>query len=82
MKFVLKEVDNGYCRIYYQLDENKKMYCIQQDFENIYNPYICNNEWGEPEYKVNVPLELFEVPKGDSEIEKGVRNYLLKGGNK
>jgi len=38
--------------------------------------YRSTSEW-EPDYPVKGPKEIWEVPTGNSEIEKRVREFLI-----
>ena len=81
--FKIKDIDQGYCRVLYGIknDDNQEVYyCIQEEYKNTCKFYRCTlGPYYEPMYPANVKSGsevLIEAPKGDSELEKAVRNYI------
>jgi len=71
-------VDNGFCRVNYSVknEENQTVYyCIQEEFDDVFVCYRSTAE-EEPQYKVVCIKSIWEVPTGNSTIEKGVRKFL------
>jgi len=78
--FKIHHIDNGFCRIVYKAKNSKNQiiyYCLQD--EGVYHGgvlcYRTSTDF-EPDYRIDFPKNMFEIPMGDSEIEKVVREYL------
>jgi hypothetical protein len=86
-KYKLHEVVSGFCRIYFKVKGEKTgqvfYRCIQEDSDGVYNLYhVDNNEWKEPSHIIKLQdghtfKSLFELPKGESRLEKNIRNFIL-----
>ena len=86
MKFLIKEVNNGFCRILYKVKYDEGYgylyYSLQQDFDSV-SLYRCTlGPYFEPSHKVALKDEKswkeFEIPLGHSFIEKAVRDFLVQ----
>lgn len=82
----IHSIDNGFCRVMYSAkneDNQTVYYCLQDEGENYGGVilYRCTQD-GEPDYPCRFDSgagwDIFEVPQGDSDIEKVVRNFLEK----
>lgn len=74
MKF--KKVDRGFARVYFTND--RKLYCIQEDFKGLYNFYSCTRD-GEPEYTTEIEDETFDLipdDKVETKFEEQVNEFL------
>lgn len=77
----IRSIDNGFCRVNYIAlnDEGQKGYfCIQDEGQGIFITYRCSYD-NEPMYEVYGRKSAFEVPRGDTRIERDVRKYLQLG---
>lgn len=81
-KLTIHSVDNGFCRINYKAknNNNETIYYCLQDEGAAHGGVLCyrSTQDMEPSHQVKGNRELFEVPAGDSAIEKAVREYLTK----
>ena len=86
MQYKIKEIDQGYCRVLYEVKvtNDKKSYsvwyCIQEDFKDQCEFYRCGlGPYYEPMYPAKFKegaIAEIELPKGDSQLEKAVRDYV------
>jgi len=70
-------IDHGFCRINYIAISPAKVkmyYCLQEEAYGVVC-YRCSKDF-EPDYPTTCPEELFEIPTGDSLIERTIRTYL------
>ena len=85
MKFKIYRINEGFCSITYitRNPNNEKIYYCLQD-NGCEQPrielYRCTKKL-EPDYKVTLKIgtkakELFEIPKGDSNIEKSCKKWI------
>ena len=79
--FTINYVDHGFCRIVYEAinSAGKKVYYCLQDEGTHYGGVLCyrmSSIDGEPDYLITYGTSRFEIPIGNSVIEKAVRNYL------
>jgi hypothetical protein len=67
--------DTGNCRAYFK-DENRYLYCIQEEMYNCFSFYRCSKD-GEPSYQIN--KDQFCIPiikiKNDKFVER-INNYI------
>lgn len=76
-------VEPGYCRIYYLLN-GRISYCFQDEGPGYGGVilYSCERQ-GEPDHPVQIKegaVLIFELPKGNTEIEVTVREEIIKRG--
>ena len=83
-KIKIDHLDEGFCRINYvfQNEEGKHAYYCIQDEGPYVLAYSCSSDF-EPCSTVNIKKgkqrhEVFEVPKGNTELEVKIRNWLNK----
>ena len=81
--FMIRSIDNGYCRVNYQAENAAGQiiyYCLQDEGKG-YGGVICYraSKDEEPDYPIAYGRDRFEVPQGNSDIEKVVREYLTNG---
>lgn len=81
--FKIHSIDNGFCRVNYTAENSAGqtlIYCLQDEGAN-YGGVVCYRCSGdfEPNYEIKYGKDRFEVPTGDSDIEKVVREYLTDG---
>ena len=81
--FKIYGIDNGYWQITYKIKngENQHIYyCLQDEGENYGGVLLYRmTSDGEPSHECkmnNDNFSKFEIPSGDSNIEKVVRNFL------
>lgn len=87
-KLKIEEVNTGFCRVLYSIknSSNEKIYyCIQEDYIDSCEFYRCSQgPYFEPMYSVKfkegATLEI-EIPKGKSQLEKSVINYISASDN-
>ena len=79
--FKIHSIDNGMCRVNYITRNSKNelvYYCLQDECSWKHldvNCYRCSSDF-EPSYTVKHDKNRFEVPTGDSKIEKTIREFL------
>ena len=85
MGLKIYEIDSGYCRIIYSIQNDTGQtvyYCLQDEGENYGGVtfYRCSGSpWFEPDYVVKCKdWNIVEIPNGDSGIEVAVRNHIKK----
>ena len=74
----IDHIDNGFCRVNYTAKNKanqKVFYCIQEGMDDLFIAYRSTTEW-EPMNEVALDPEKWEVPKGNTHIEVGVRKFL------
>jgi hypothetical protein len=80
-KFKIHSVDSGLCRINYSTrnaSNERLIYCIQQDTHDSCKLFRSSRD-GEPSYPVQFSHGIeFELPSGDSTIERLAREFILK----
>ena len=82
-RFKIYEIDNGFCRVTYQVANDKGTmlyYCIQDEGQGDCKVYRCTDTpWCEPLYEVELKLKhwpQFEVPVGNDTISCAVREFI------
>jgi hypothetical protein len=80
--FTIHSIDNGFCRVNYKAVNaagETIFYCLQDEGKR-YGGVICyrSTKDFEPNYPIGYSRDRFEVPTGDSDIEKVIRDYLTK----
>lgn len=80
--FTIYSIDNGFCRINYKAKNSNNQtvyYCLQDEGKAFGGVvcYRCSKDF-EPNYPIRYAKSRFEIPSGDSDIEKVVREYLTK----
>ena len=83
-KFRIRNINEGFCRVNY-VTKNAKgeyiFYCLQWEYfspKNIVNLYRLSQN-GEPSYQVKLKSkakDMFEMPRGDSELIKACREWI------
>lgn len=77
--------DNGYCRVMYSITNSKGqkfLYCLQNESSTglAFVLYRCTIDYEEPEYSLNIKenIRTIDVPEGDSDIDKELREFLTE----
>lgn len=84
-KFKIVKVDTGFCQITYTCrnSENQRIfYCLQDNGPNHGGiRFLRCTQDHEPNYEVTLKNPAsFEIPTGDSELEKLCRDWIAKHG--
>ena len=80
--FTIHSINNGFCRVNYKAKNNAGetvYYCLQDEGKNHGGVicYRCSIDF-EPAYRASYNRNQFEIPIGNSDIEKVVREYLTE----
>jgi hypothetical protein len=70
--------DNGYCRVYYRIGRTPMCLQVEDNAGNIVVLYDCHDD--EPGWSHKTDGVKFEVPKGDSLVERQVRDFIVRHG--
>ena len=75
-------VDNGNCRVLYKAKGRRTKYCVQQDWresqvDSIKDTCVLYVFDGEPSHEVPHENKVYEVPAGDTRIEKDVARWIM-----
>lgn len=74
--------DSGFCRVYFQCETTKRLYCLQEDVAPDGSPftlYVCSssNGFSEPEFPIDIKGYKFDkLPDGEERIELDVLDFI------